>query len=36
LVEFLEYTRLNVKFCFDTGHAHMKLGLHPSFETLRT
>jgi sugar phosphate isomerase/epimerase len=36
LVEFLEYTRLNVKICFDTGHAHMKQGLHPAFETLRT
>jgi len=36
LVEFLQYTRLNVKICFDTGHAHMTHGLHPAFETLRT
>jgi len=36
LVEFLNYSRLNVKLCFDTGHAHMKEGLHPAFETLRT
>ncbi len=36
LVEFLEYTRLKVKICFDTGHAHMNHGLHPAFETLRT
>jgi sugar phosphate isomerase/epimerase len=36
LVEFLQYTRLNVRVCFDTGHAHMTHGLHPAFETLRT
>ncbi len=36
LVEFLQYTRLNVKICFDTGHAHMTHGLHAAFETLRT
>ena len=36
LVEFLQYTRLNVKICFDSGHAHMKGGFHPAFETLRT
>ncbi len=34
LVEFLQYTRLNVKICFDTGHAHMTGGVHPAFETL--
>jgi sugar phosphate isomerase/epimerase len=34
LVEFLQYTRLNVKICFDTGHAHLKQGVHSSFETL--
>lgn len=34
LVEFLHYTRLNIKICLDTGHAHMKLGLHSAFETL--
>jgi sugar phosphate isomerase/epimerase len=36
LVEFLQYTRLKVKICFDTGHAHMKQGMHQAFETLRT
>ena len=36
LVEFLRYTRLNVKVCFDTGHAHMTGGVHEAFETLRT
>jgi len=36
LVEFLMYSRLNVKICFDTGHAHMAHGFHPAFETLRT
>ncbi len=36
LVEFLQYSRLNVKICFDTGHAHMAGGVHPAFETLRT
>jgi sugar phosphate isomerase/epimerase len=36
LVEFLQYTRLDVKICFDTGHAHMTHGLHAAFETLRT
>jgi sugar phosphate isomerase/epimerase len=36
LVEFLHYTRLNVKICFDTGHAHMAGGVHAAFETLRT
>lgn len=35
LVEFLNYSRLNVKICFDTGHAHMGAGLQPAFETLR-
>ena len=36
LVEFLQYSRLNVKICFDTGHAHMAGGVHSAFETLRT
>jgi sugar phosphate isomerase/epimerase len=35
LVDFLQYTRLNMKICFDTGHAHMAGGLHTAFETLR-
>jgi sugar phosphate isomerase/epimerase len=34
LVYFLQYSRLNIKLCFDTGHAHMKQGVHASFETL--
>ncbi len=34
IVEFLQYTRLNVKVCFDTGHANMARGLHEGFETL--
>jgi len=34
LVEFLQYTRLNVKICFDCGHAHMTCGVHPAFEIL--
>ena len=34
LVQFLQYSRLNVKICFDTGHAHMTRGFHPAFETL--
>jgi sugar phosphate isomerase/epimerase len=35
LVQFLKYTRLNVRICFDTGHAHMKQGFHSAFEVLR-
>jgi sugar phosphate isomerase/epimerase len=35
LVEFLQYTRLKVKICFDTGHAHMTRGMHSAFEILR-
>lgn len=35
LVEFLRYTRLNVKLCFDTGHARMTGSVHEAFETLR-
>ena len=35
MVQFLQYTRLNIKICFDTGHAHMTHGVHPAFETLR-
>ena len=34
LVQFLQYSRLKVKICFDTGHAHMTRGFHPAFETL--
>ena len=35
LMEFLQYTRLNLKVCLDTGHAHMTCGVHATFETLR-
>lgn len=35
LVDFLQYTRLNLKICFDTGHAHMTGGVQPAFETLK-
>ncbi len=35
LVEFLHYTRLGVKVCFDIGHAHMGAGAHSAFEILR-
>jgi sugar phosphate isomerase/epimerase len=32
---FLNYTRLDLKVCFDTGHAHMAGGVQPAFRTLR-
>ena len=32
---FLHYTRLDLKICFDTGHAHMAGGVQPAFRTLR-
>lgn len=35
LVEFLQYTRLDLKICFDTGHAHMTGGVRPAFEVLK-
>ncbi len=35
MVEFLQYTRLNVKICLDTGHANMARSLMAGFETLR-
>lgn len=35
LVEFLQYTRLDLKICFDTGHAHMTGGVQAAFETLK-
>jgi len=35
LVDFLEYTRLDLKICFDTGHAHMTEGVRPAFATLK-
>lgn len=36
LVEFIHYTRLDdLKFCFDTGHAHMTCGVQSGFQTLK-
>jgi sugar phosphate isomerase/epimerase len=35
LLQFLHYTRLDLKFCFDTGHAHMAGGVQPAFQTLK-
>jgi sugar phosphate isomerase/epimerase len=35
LVQFIEYTRLNARICFDTGHAHMGDGVAPAFATLK-
>jgi sugar phosphate isomerase/epimerase len=35
MVEFLQYTRLNVKVCLDTGHANMARSLHAGFEKLK-
>ena len=32
---FLDYTRLDLKVCFDTGHAHMAGGVQPAFRTLQ-
>jgi sugar phosphate isomerase/epimerase len=31
---FLNYTRLDLKVCFDTGHAHMAGGVQAAFRTL--
>jgi len=36
LLQFLEYTRLDLKFCFDTGHAHMATGVEAAFALLRS
>jgi len=35
MVTFFQYTRLDLKVCFDTGHAHLTGGVHAAFETLR-
>jgi sugar phosphate isomerase/epimerase len=35
LLYFLQYTRLDVKICFDTGHAHLVEGVLPEFEALK-
>jgi sugar phosphate isomerase/epimerase len=36
LVQFLHYTRLDLKICFDVGHAHLTCGVQPAFETLKS
>ena len=35
LLYFLQYTRLDVKICFDTGHAHLSEGVAPEFDALK-
>jgi sugar phosphate isomerase/epimerase len=35
LVDFIQYTRMDLKICFDTGHAHMTGGVQPAFEILK-
>jgi sugar phosphate isomerase/epimerase len=34
ILAFLEYTRLDLKICFDTGHAHMTGGVQAAFRSL--
>jgi len=36
LLNFLEYTRLDLKLCFDTGHAHMGTGVEAAFGLLQS
>jgi sugar phosphate isomerase/epimerase len=35
IVTFFQYTRLDLKVCFDTGHAHLTGGIQAAFATLR-
>jgi sugar phosphate isomerase/epimerase len=35
ILTFLQYTRLDLKICFDTGHAHMTGGVQADFRTLQ-
>jgi sugar phosphate isomerase/epimerase len=35
LHQFIRQTHLQVKFCFDTGHAHIEGGVGPGFELMR-
>lgn len=35
LAQFLHYTRLDLKVCFDTGHAHLTGGVPEAFKTLK-
>lgn len=34
ILTFFQYTRLDLKICFDTGHAHMTGGVQSAFRTL--
>jgi sugar phosphate isomerase/epimerase len=36
LVKFIKYSRMDLKVCFDTGHAHMTCGIQAAFETLKS
>ncbi len=35
ILTFFHYTRLDMKVCFDTGHAHMMGGVQSAFKTFR-
>jgi sugar phosphate isomerase/epimerase len=36
LLQFIQYTRMyDLKFCFDTGHAHLAGGVRPAFQILK-
>jgi len=35
LAEFVQYTRLDLKACFDTGHAHLTGGVMRAFEAIK-
>ncbi len=36
LMQFISYSRMeDLKFCFDTGHAHMAGGAHAAFQVMR-
>lgn len=35
LAQFIQYTRLEVKVCLDTGHAHLTGGVEPALEMLK-
>jgi sugar phosphate isomerase/epimerase len=36
LLQFLEYTRLDLKFCFDVGHANLGEGVQKAFSGLKS
>jgi len=35
LLHFIRYTNLDLKICFDTGHAHMAEGVQSAFQKLK-